>query len=101
METLETKSARTFKNVLDNKLATLEEISDLHNALEFQSTIKALKESIHFAARLAGEENQTADKKYYFDHITKMADAMHYVSCIENILTSSRDIDAAEREHKN
>jgi hypothetical protein len=101
METTESKSARISKNVLENKLATLEEISAVHNSLEFQPTIEALKESIHIAARLAGEENQTGDKTFYFDHITMMADAMHYISCIENILTSSKDIDAVERGIKN
>jgi hypothetical protein len=81
---------------LANKLETLDEISQLHYSLEFQQTIEALKDSIHFAARLASGEDPASDKQYYFEHITIMADAMHYISTMENILSSSKEIEAAE-----
>lgn len=78
---------------VDNKIATLGEILDLHNSLEFQQVIYALKESIQFAVHIAGEQEPGSDKAYYFEHMISMADAMHYISSIENILNTSKEIE--------
>jgi hypothetical protein len=91
---LAAKSSRLKK--LANKIETLEEITELHYSLEFQQTIEALRDSIHFACRLACGEDPTSDKKYYFEHITIMADVIHYISCMESILSSSKEIEPSE-----
>jgi hypothetical protein len=98
MET--TSTALTAKsnnlNLLLNKVDTLEEITQLHYSLEFQQTIAALRTSIHFTSRLAAKEDPASDKSYYFEHINIMSDTLHYISCMEHILTTSRELEAAE-----
>jgi hypothetical protein len=98
METTPTALTARHNNLskLVNKIETLEEISQLHYSLEFQQTIDALRTSVHFTSRLAAQEDPASDKSYYFEHMTIMADAMHYISCMEHILTTSRELEAAE-----